>query len=159
MRPLSVLARAAAYAQETTEVFLFLLTLEHESLQEPIRVVNDTSDLISGGYTYQAFPFEIVLPAQHEDQIPVGQLKIDNVNRRIVQAVRSISGPIDATIQIVLASQPDTVEWVYEGFKIRSVSYDALFVEGELRLEEILVEPFPKDLFTPALFPGLFATA
>lgn len=159
MRPLSILARAAAFASETKEVFLFLLTLSHDSMDEPIRIVNDQNDLISGGYTYVMFPFEIVLPSQQEDQAPMAQIKIDNVDRRIVRAVRSIDGPIDAMLQIVLASQPDTVEWLYEGFQLRSVSYDAIYVEGELRLEEILVEPFPKDLFTPGSFPGLFANA
>lgn len=159
MRPLSILARAAAFASETKEVFLFLLTLDHATLPEPIRVVNDYAYVVSGGFTYVAFPFEIVLPAQRDDQIPVGQIKVDNSDRRIVRAVRSVEGPMKATLQIILASQPDTVEWLYEGFQLKSVSYDAQTVEGELRLEEILIEPYPQHLFNPGNFPGLFANA
>ena len=61
-RTLSNTARRALYAQETGEVFLLLLVISHPSLPAPIRVVNNSEDVVSGGFTYQRFPFELALP-------------------------------------------------------------------------------------------------
>lgn len=159
MRSTSVLFRAAVFAQETKEVILLLLTLSHPDLVTPIRVVNDFQPITSQGWTYAAFPFEITLPWQKEDQIPTMSLKIDNVDRQIVTAVRNLQGLIDAELRVVLASQPDTVELTFEGFQMKQVTYNALTVEGDLRLEELEREPFPQHAFTPALFPGAFGKA
>lgn len=156
MRQTSVLFRRAAFSNETTEVILCLLTFSHPSLPETIRVVNSLDDIVSGGHTYVAFPFEITLPSEVERQVPVAQLRIDNTDRRIVEAVRSVNGQMQVTMQIVLASQPDTVEWSYEGFKLTSATYDEMVVEGELRLEEVLVDPFPQHSYTPGWFPALY---
>jgi len=40
-RQLSNTAKAALYAQQTSEVFIMLLTVNHESFSEPIRITND----------------------------------------------------------------------------------------------------------------------
>ncbi len=157
MRNLSPVLQRALYAESTTEVVLLLLTIAHPNLVTPIRVVNNLEPITSQGYTWAAFPFEISLPAESDDQIPVMTLRIDNVDRQIVTAVRNLQGAPDITVDIVVASQPDVVEATFVGFKLKNVSYDNLVVEGEMRLEEFLSEPYPQHRFTPHLFPGLFA--
>lgn len=156
MRNLSPVLQRALYAESTTEVVLLLLTIAHPNLVTPIRVVNNLEPITSQGYTWAAFPFEVSLPVEDAEQIPVMTLRIDNVDRQIVTAVRNLQGAPDITLDIVVASQPDVVECTFVGFKLKNVSYDNLVVEGEMRLEEILSEPFPQHRMTPHWFSGLF---
>lgn len=169
-RALSVTARGAVFAPETDEVFILLLTISHADLSAPIRVTPDqkevlpiasalnpdTRGVISRGQEFIGFPFEITLPNEDEDQSPRAQLRIDNVSREIVRAVRSIRSPADVTVEIVLASEPDTVETALEGFQMRSVTYNALTVEGDLTVEQFDLEPYPSRRMTPSNYPGLF---
>ncbi len=157
MRSVSTLMQQAMYASSTKEVVLLLLKISHQNLVAPIRVVNNFEPIVSQGYTWTAYPFEITMPSESDDQIPIMMLKIDAVDRQIITVIRSLQGPPEITLDVILAAQPDIVEASVQGFKMKSVSYDNLVVEAELRLEEILSEPFPQHAFTPALFPGLFA--
>jgi hypothetical protein len=156
-RTLSSTARRAIFAQETGEVFLLLLTIAHPQLAEPIRVVNNNEDVVSGGVTFQRFPFELALPPETEEAPPTVSLRIANADRQIVQAVRALAGDaMTVDVSVVLASSPDTIEAGPYRFTLRDVSYDAAIVEGTLRFEDVLNEPYPADSFTPARFPGLF---
>ncbi len=157
MRVLSTVIRRALFSPDTKEVVLYLLKLSHPNLVTPIRVVNNLTPIVSQGYTWAAFPFEVTLPNEAEDQLPVMTLKIDNTDRQIVTAVRALQGAPDVSLDIIVASQPDVVEASFVGFKLKNVNYDNLIVEGELRLEEVLSEPFPQHSFTPQWFPGLFS--
>ena len=156
-RTLSTAARASLFAQQTGEVFVQLLTLEHPDLVEPIRVCSDSIDTVSGGLTYQRFPFTITMPPEDEDAPPIVRLKIANADRTIVRSVRELSqNAMMVTLSVVMASSPDTIEAGPLEFKLRNVTFDAEFVEGELHFEDPLNEPFPADTFNPNTFPGLF---
>lgn len=156
MRPLSSVARRALFAQETDQVFLLLLTIAHPSLTASIRCVDNTEDIVSRGETYIAFPFEITLPDERDETPPRMRLRIDNVDRSIVQAVRTIQSPPTITLEVVLAASPSTIEARFDGFQLRQTTYDALTVEGDLEAEAVLSEPFPAGSFIPSDFPGLF---
>lgn len=134
---------------------LILLTLDHDDLVEPLRVVNNKSDITSNGEVYTAFPFEIELPSDLEDAPPNARLRIDNVSREIGQTIRSISTPPSLTVQVVRGDAPDTVELEFSGMVLRNVRYDALTVQGDLEFEDLTREPFPAITFSPADFPGL----
>lgn len=155
-RALSTTAKTAIFSQETAEVFLLLLTVAHASLPSPLRFVNNQENITSGGNEYVAFPFEITLPDEKEESIPRMKLAIDNVDRQIVQAVRSLTSPPTITLTVVLASQPNTIEASFTGFVLRDVTYNALVVEGSLMLEDVLNESFPQHSFTPNLYAGLY---
>lgn len=155
-RSLSSTAKAGVFAQETEQVYLVLLEIAHSSLGTPIRVVNNYADVVSNGVTYSAFPFEISLPDDTDEKMPNVMLSIDNVDRVIVNAIRSITGPPTITISVVLASSPSTIEAGPYSMTLREASYDAATVTGSLAVEDMLNEPYPSDLMTPANFPGLF---
>ncbi|QQS08663.1 MAG: DUF1833 family protein [Phycisphaerales bacterium] len=151
------MARRAIYAQETGEVFLFLLTLSHPQLLQPIRVVNNNEDVTSDGFVYQRFPFDVHMPPENEDAPPKVNLRVAGADRTLVQAVRSLSGEaMTAELSVVLASSPDTIEAGPLEFKLRDVTYEAAIVEGSLQFEDFLSEPYPADKLTPDKFPGLF---
>lgn len=155
-RNLSATALQALYAQETGEVFLVLLTLTSPQMGSPIRVVNNTEDVVSNGNTFVKFPFDITFPDEGEDRAPVAQLRIDNIDRQIVQAVRDTTDVIKVTIEWIRAADPDTIEVSFPDFELTDVQYDELHVRGRLTLDSFLEEPFPADTFNPGGFPGMF---
>ncbi len=157
MRTTSLTFMQAAFAQETDEAPIALITIEHASLSPPIRVAGFDVDVVSGGDTYVAFPFKLTLPTDVENTAPRAKITIDNVDRSIVTAIRNASGaPPTATLEIVLASTPNTIEASFPAFVMRNVSYDALTVEAELTIDVLTGEPFPAGRFRPGAFPGLF---
>ena len=156
MRSLSSAAKAAIYAQETGEEFIILLTIDHTDLSAPIRVAGARTDVVSRGDTYLAFPFQIDLPQERDDEPPRVNLVIDNVDRQIVTAVRTMSSAPTVTMEVILASAPDTVEAGSFEFTLKRVRYDRLVVSGEVSYEDILDEQFPGGRFVPANFPALF---
>jgi hypothetical protein len=155
MRSLTTTATSSIHAQETGEVWLVLLTITHSTLATPIRVVNNNEDITSRGNLYQAFPFEIVMPGQDPDSLPKAMLRFDNVDRTAIATVRSIDSAPTVTIEVILASQPDTVEISFPNLTLRNVKYDASVIEGELLFENLFSEPITYSM-TPSRFPGLF---
>ena len=155
-RVLSATSRQALYAGETGEVFLVLLTLSHVDLAQPIRVTSDAVTTVSRSNNFTPFPFELALPDDLDNKPPRARLAIDNIDRQIVLAVRSLSFAPTLLIEIVRAAAPDVVEAQFVDFKLTNVSYDAHRVEGDLTVEDFTAEPFPAASFTPSLFPGLF---
>ena len=153
---LSTTAIRAAFAQETGEVFLVLLTISHASLPVPIRVTSDGVNTVSRGNSFVPFPFELELPEEDAQREPRARLRICNVDRQIVTTIRSLSTPPTVLMEVVLASAPDSVEVSFPDFELRDASYDVLLVEGDLTQESFLDEPYPGDAFTPATFPGIF---
>lgn len=164
-RQLSNAAIQAAYSQETSEVFVSLLTITNPSFTEPIRLSSDNAVLlpnsnvrgtISNGIEYIYCPFTITLPQDDDTGIARATIRVDNIDRRITEAVRRATSAISVDIRIVLASSPDVIEAIVQDFRLEQVSYDALEVSGELSLDYYDLEPYSKLRFTPSGFPGLF---
>lgn len=155
-RSLSSAAAAALHAQETSEAFIKLVEISGGGLSVPIRAASSRTDVVSNGATYTAYPFEISLPQEDENRPPEVELVIDNIDRTIVDAVRSLSSPPTVTLSIVLESSPDTVEAGPFNFTMKSASWNKLTVSGRLSYEAILDEPYPAGTFNPVEFPGLY---
>lgn len=147
---------SSAFAQETTDVWLVLLTINHSTLSEPIRVVNNTENITSNSELFVGFPFEITLPDNREGAAPSAQLAIDNVSREIGLAIRTMTSAASVTIQVVRAAAPDTIEIEWPYFTLRNVKMNANSVSGDLVFEDFVSEPYPAGRFVPSYFPGLF---
>lgn len=154
-RTLSNTALASMHAQETGEIWLVLVTIQAAGLATPIRVVNNNENVTSRGNIYQAFPFDIILPGQDPDGTPRAILRFDNVDRTAIAAIRGVDSAPTVTLEVILASAPDTVEISFGGMSLRNVSYSATAIEGELQVEPLLGEPITLNM-TPSRFPGLF---
>ena len=158
-RPLSLAFRQSTFTQETGEAFLSICSISHPSiLNGPLRVVNDLQDITSVSNVYTAFPFQVILPSDGVDERPRVKLSLDNIDRSIVIAIRSIppGDPPMVQIDIVLASQPDVIDISFPGLTLRNVEYDQFVIEGDLVLDEDDREPIPWQTFSPQLAPGLF---
>lgn len=153
---LSSAALKSALEFDTEEVWLVLLKIEHDSLEESIRVVNNKEDITSNGEIYTAFPFEISLPDETQDTLGQCKLRIDNVDRRIVEAVRLCTGVPKMTISVILADSPDIVEFGPLDMNLSVVEYDSFIVDATITYDDVLNQSFPKDKFIPSMFPGLF---
>jgi hypothetical protein len=155
-RDLTSAALQAIFAQQTGEVLLFLVTIDHATFGAPVRLVSDKGDVVSGGETYSTFPFSVVLPTEDPEQIPRCSIQICNVDRQILAALEELSTPPTVEVSIVLASTPNTVEVGPFRFLLVDYSEDALQIQGTLSHRNVLDEPFPARSFTPAEFRGLF---
>jgi hypothetical protein len=106
---------------------------------------------------YHPALFDVSLPEESPDQVPKVTLTIDNVDRSITDAVRTISGRVKVTMEVVLASNPDAVEAGPFEFYLLSCVYDSDKVSGTLGFEDdALNTAFPKDTYTPSNSPGIF---
>lgn len=154
-RVLSPAAVASLTTENTEEVWLVLLTIDHPTLASPIFLANNNEDVVSVGDRYIGLPFSIELPGEDAEEPGVALIQVPNVDREIVAAGRTISGPATCDIRVVLASQPDIIEVEFVGLILRDMEWDASMVRGRLRFESIVVEPLAETI-TPARFPGLF---
>ena len=155
-RAVSAAFRAAAYAQETGEVFLVLLEIDHEDMAGPIRVVNNRISVVSNGNVYLGYGFLVEFPTDTEGEIQSARLTIDNVDRQIVQAIRSVSSSPTVTMKVVLASSPDTIEWGPVSFEARNVNYNVESVSADLVYHSLMQQALPAIVFDPINFPGMF---
>jgi hypothetical protein len=152
----SVDGRASLYAAQTDEVWLQLLTIEHADLPTPIRLVNNTEDIVSDGETFTAWSFPPILPAQNEGELPTLELMLDNVTREFTATFRSLSTPFTITQEIVRAADPDTIEAGPFVFESRTARISDRTLRIELGTEAIMNEPFPEATYTPTTNPALF---
>ena len=134
---------------------LVLLEIDHSSILEPIRLVNNKVNVQSNGEDYIGFPFDIILPDSKDQAPPSAKIRIDNVSREIGQAIRLISTPPTVTIRVVRQETPDVVEVEFSGMYLTNVSYDAMSVDADLQFEDLNREPFPFLTFSPANYKGI----
>ena len=154
-RGLSPTAIASGNTQETSEVWLILVTISHASLASPIRVVNNNEDITSRGLLYLAFPFQIILPGEDPDSVSKAVLRFDNADRTAIAAIRGLDTAPSVSLEVILARRPDIVEISFPGLMLRNATYDAFTIEGELYFEALVSEPITYSM-TPSRFPGLF---
>lgn len=146
---------AAINMQETGEVFLPLVRLSHADWPADERIARNNEDVTHNGEVYEARSFEITLPDQDADGIPVLQWRIEAVSLELVQLLRSAPSEVDAFVFYVMASSPDIVELAYE-LKINTSEYDDSSVGGPMSIEPILDEQFGYMTMTPSTTPAIF---
>jgi hypothetical protein len=164
-RQVSQRFREAVFAQNTGEVFICLLTITHPSFEEDILLSDDplvllpdagVRGVVSRDAEYIYLPFTFKLPMQDDTGVGRASISIDNVNRDIVDAIRSADSAVNINIEIVLSSDPDNVEVSIQDFRLEEATYDALTVSGDISVEYYDLEPYPYAQMTPSYFPGMF---
>jgi hypothetical protein len=158
-RSISSTILAAANSQTTTEVFLALLDFSHSDLAGNIRIVNNTENVTSNSNVYTAAPFSLSLPPEGAEANPVMRVSTTNVDRSIIDDIRSVAGGserIACDVTIIATSAPDTALASYVGFEMVNVQYTAEDLTFDLSVENFLTEPFPYGSFTPTTTPGIF---
>jgi hypothetical protein len=155
-RNVSLAAVQGAMASQTDEVYLVLLQVDHSTLGAPIRIVNNSTNVTSGGNVYTAYPFEVVFPDDVDEREPSAEVRIDNVDRFLMDEVRTIQSPPLMTISVIIESTPNTIEWGPLELETRGVSYDRNVITFSLAYSAFTQEPFPYRVFDTINFPGMF---
>lgn len=157
-RKMSTAALAAVGAQQTSEVFLFLLdiSLTIDGILEHYYFVNNTQKIIRNGTTYLPLAFRITLPAEG-DEITAATITIDAVDRQIIEVMRKAEDIPEVSFSLILASTPDAdAEAGPFNFQLKKVSYNSMSLQAELSTGNHLDGAFPRVIKTPYYFPALF---
>jgi hypothetical protein len=157
MREISQEAMQAILAQQTGEVFVPFLKIDHPDFANPIRLAMNTEAVTRADGDYMPYAFQINLPDQREDQLPQVTLTVDNTDLEVNDAIRTIQGPPTVTMDVALASSPDTVEIGPFQYSLTSATADANTIQGVLGFEDdIFAQQVPAQMYTPTSSPGLF---
>lgn len=158
-RLLSSSAIRAAQQENSPEVFLVLMTIvTMPETADNIRVVNNSEDIVSRGLTFIAAPFSLSLPDSSDSTFTTAQVEIDNVDTRIWQGVRALDQASQVKIEVILASEPDTVILTTDGLIMREATATNTKVTGTLLPDSVWQRGFPAHDFDPSQNPGMFGT-
>lgn len=153
--------------QESGEALLGFLTIFHASLATPIRVVSDGVDYVWLGETWTGFPFRFALLTDGE-AAPRTQIEVQNVDRKIGDALKAITSPARVQIDIVAASEfnqavnprvalgAPLVAYSAKHLFLVNVSVDAGTVTGDVVSWDYTQDTWPARRATQDRFPGLF---
>lgn len=159
MRAISATTLEELFANETSEVFIALVTIDHPSLGSPIRVCNNNVALATTTppATYAPVEFDFVPAPETDSQTPKARVQIDNIDRAMTEAVRTMDQRrATFTAVLVKASDPDTVEagpWTYH---VHDVEADERSLTATLGPRYSGRRAIPRTRYTQAGFPGLY---
>ena len=169
--PLSPNAKIAMMAQETMEREICLLTITHPEFDQPIYLSTDATmhlrddeetgapiyGTVSRGVEFIYVPISPVLPSSDSETPPAGRFSISNVSQVISPYLLMVNEHYPRiTVEVVMASDPDTVNQTWPEFDLTTASIDATNAEVQISMNLTNSEPAPWMRFTPAHFPNLF---
>jgi hypothetical protein len=141
----------------TGEEPVYLVEITHPQLVTPIRIVNDTQDLVHNGNTFFAVAFRIRFPDDISRSVPQVPISIDNVGREMTQFLEQSAGGKGSQFRImqVMRDTPNIVEQEYT-LTLAGVRQNMLEISASLSYENFLDIPALAATFTPETAPGLF---
>lgn len=169
--------QAARHAEDldrtdSPHALIWFLTITHPSLNPPIRVAADYFDYEIAGDLYQMAPFD-VQPLTDTEQAASAELRVQNVDRRIGQALEIDMAGTRAIVSAVAYSSADfdlsvaprvpldagdlPEIYSFQQFELADVRGDVLELTGRITQIDITQEPCPYIRATQDRFPGLFA--
>ena len=157
MRSYSSLLKRKHNATGGDEVARILLEISNAALAQPIRVVNDTQDLVSNGDTFVAYGFDAELPDDTQGKLPRARLVIDNVGEDLTEWLDASRGGAETSVRFmqVMRSAPNVIEWEIT-LELTNVEVDWVTVAGELGFEDLMNLPAVAVSYRPEVAPGLF---
>ena len=155
-RQLSINALRSVMAQETEEVWLTLLKIDHADMAEPAYLVDNTENITSNGNVHLAFPFKATWPSDESTREPVASLTVSNVDQSLIANVRSIESPPAIEMSAIIASEPDTLQYGPVLMEAKSVSYDQQAITFQLGFDALSGEPLGWVKLSPEFFSGMY---
>lgn len=166
MRTFTERAYRGLIEQVTNEIFLALLTLEIDWLDQDGNKMSDTYnvvagsavDVVSNGVTYTPYPFEISLPADSSESVESVQLVIDNTDLLLIEGLRRAYRPLRVSMEIVLEATPDIVELELSDMECLSIEVNASTISATLIINNTWDQKYPSvgETYDPRQCPGLF---
>jgi hypothetical protein len=159
--------RREAEKLESAESPLLFLTIEHPTISPPIRVVSNTVDIVLGGETYIGFLFDLSV-LEDTDGTPEARLTIQNVDRKIGNAIRQLVTPPTVKIEVYPLSDFDTsvrphvplatpaASYTAENLRLIDITVDALQIEARIVSKDYTQRVYPGRQAIKAYLPALF---
>lgn len=150
------------------DALLAFLLIEHEALDEPIRLVSDPLDYVYDGEEWIGIVFGYTILDDTDEAVAVAEVTLPNVDRRIGQALRLIAGEARLSLRILSAADFDLsvvprqpiatpgVIYSMPGYILKSAKVDAMQVTGQVGLHDYSQEPWPYISATQGRLPGLY---
>jgi hypothetical protein len=146
---------AQIFGQSSSDPFLMLVTISHSTFPT-IYLANNTVDIVSRGITFSAFPMQVTLPSDDGETTREVRLELDNVSLALIEEFRKITTPPDVKVEMLLASDPNTIQLSIEELKLRNISYNKSRISARLFMDSFLNVEMTSEKYDPAIFPGLF---
>ena len=146
----------AANERESQVVFFECIKVMHTDLPAPLYFIASRDNLTINGVEHIGFPFQIKRPGDTLDSVPQVTIVFQNINLEIMEAIRSLEGPIDIDYYIVTNEEPDDIQLGPFSMKIRQITGNFQIITGTAYFFDILNQTFPGESFTPNTTPGLF---
>ncbi|MGB0661332.1 MAG: DUF1833 family protein [Mangrovicoccus sp.] len=153
---LSTQMLSAMHSEASGEVILPLVKLTQADWTNAICIVPNWQPVTHQAEEYQPLAFEIDMPDEEEGIVPVIEWRADNVDRRLVEALRQVRGIVQARIVWVLASSPEIIEIGPLNVELRAAQYNAQQISGTMGVEPILEMQFGHLVMNPKNAPALF---
>lgn len=139
------------------EMVLVMCEITHPFLIDPVRIVNDSKNLISNGNEYISMSFEFVRQSDVKDELPKATISFPNVGREMVRWIDSSGGGRGSVIKMMLArrSSPDLIEESIS-FGIEQVKISTLRVDIVLIIQNNLSKRSMKYVYDLKRASSLF---
>jgi hypothetical protein len=136
---------------------LVLLQIDRDDLAQPIRIINDSTDLVHSGNNYIGLPFDITLPDDPESGIPQAQLSIMNVGRELTVWIENAdwSKETTCTLTQVMRSAPNVAEWSIT-LTMSDIQMSSKYITAKLGFEDLFGLPAVTLKYSPVVAPGLY---
>lgn len=142
-------------SQESGDPFLTLLTLQNGTTV--IRLVSNSSDIVSNGETFTAIPMKLTLPTDDGETARSFKIVIDNIMLDLIVLLRTVVGGVTAKVDMILASTPDVIQMSYENLALSAITYDKTSITATFSLDNFLQIAMTSEQYTPSNFPGIFS--
>lgn len=148
---------AQLFAENSDDPFLALFSISHPTWVDTIYLVNNTVSITSNGQTFEPFPIRLKLPSDDGETIRKVEIEFDNVSLELIEEIRTITDDkMEVKIEMVLASNPDLVEFELAELIIKNISYNEKTIRATLYMDDFLNTEMPSEKYSPTLYPGLY---
>lgn len=180
-RAISNTFRNALQASASGEVVLIFVTIEHENLVRPYRVVSEGERGYSRrngricnyylhGELYLGCPFGLDLVSD-TDRAPEARAEVPNVDRELGEAIRALRSPARFKIEVVKESEyaagvdaangrsptgTPHIEYRASHLYLREVSGDVIAIRGRLGPRDLSTSPYPRHRASQTEFPAIY---
>lgn len=160
-------ARRTVEDPASPHALLAFLTITHQNLSEPIHVVSDVFDYVLEGVTFVSAPFD-AKPLTDTDAPPSTEIRVQNVDRRIGEALEVVTGRAQAALFVISSEDFDLSQvprvpvrtpsmiYSFRYFDLVDVHADTIEFTGRLMLRDYSQEPWPGIFATQNRLPGLY---
>lgn len=151
-------AKRSVLARETSELWVYLLTIYDPGWTVPIRLALSRTPFYSRGGLFAPADFRPRLPDHIDGETPTWEIEIDGTDQTVLASLKQFNRRPYVWVETVMASEPDTVQQTTGILRHTVQAYHN--AGGTITLtigrENLRREGFPRGRITPSGFPGGF---